>query len=100
MTKQAEAKRVSLKPVGSRVIAKRLEPEDTLQGGIILPDSAKKKQEVLEVIRVGQPQVVDGKEIPIPVTPGDHILVDKYSGQEFDEEFVIVDLKDIVAIVE
>ncbi|MEL7431085.1 MAG: co-chaperone GroES [Chlamydiota bacterium] len=103
MTKHSEAKQVSLKPVGFRVLAKRLEQEEVMKGGIIIPDSAKKKQETLVVIRVGQPQIVDGKEIPIPVNEGDHILMDKYSGQEVtinDEEFVIIKADEIVAIVE
>mgnify|MGYP001803080431 CR=1 FL=1 len=103
MTKQAEKKKISLRPIGFRVLAKRLEEEETLKGGIIIPDSAKKKQETLVVIRVGQPQVVDGKEIAIPVQEGDHILMDKYSGQEVtidEEEYIIIIADEIVAIVE
>ncbi len=107
MTKQAEQNKVSLKPVGFRVLAKRLEPEETLKGGIILPDSAKKKQETLEVIRVGQPKIVDGKEVAIPVKEGDRFLIAKYSGQDVtlneedgEQEYVVVDANEIVAIVE
>ena len=103
MTNQAEKKQISLKPLGFRVLAQRLEEEETMKGGIIIPDSAKKKQETLKVVSVGKPKNADGKEIPIPVSVGDHILMDKYSGQEVtidDEEYVIVKADDIIAIIE
>lgn len=75
-----------------------------MKGGIILPDSAKKKQETAKVVAVGAGKKLDdGKVIPVSVKVGDVILMDKYSGQEItldDEEFVIVKADDIIAIVE
>lgn len=101
---QAEKKKTSLKPLENRVIAVRLEEKDTLKGGIIIPDSAKKKQEMAKVIAVGEGKKTEsGKLIPPPVKPGDLILMDKYSGQEItidDEEYIIVKADDIIAIVE
>ena len=100
---QATEKKISLRPLGNRVVAKRLEQEETLKGGIILPDTAKKKQETAEVIAVGPGSTAkDGKIIPVPVKIGDKILIEKYSGQEVtldDEEYVIVKGDDIIAIV-
>ncbi len=99
-----EATKTSLKPLGNRVLAKRLEQEDKLKGGIILPDSAKKKQETAIVIAVGPGAPnKEGKILPMPVQVGDKILMDKYSGQEVtvnDEEFIIVKADDIVAIIQ
>lgn len=46
--------KVSLRPLGDRLIVQRLEQEETLKGGIILPDTAKKKQEMAKVIAVGK----------------------------------------------
>lgn len=93
-----------LQPFGNRVLVRRLEAEEKLKGGIILPDTAKKKQEQAEVIAIGTGKKdKSGNLIPIPVKIGDVILMDKYSGQEVtleDEEFVIVRVEDIVAIVE
>lgn len=93
-----------LTPIGDRVLAKRQEADETLKGGIILPDTAKKKQETATVIAVGTGKKdKDGNLMPIPVKAGDVILIDKYSGQEVtlqDEEFVIVRADDIIAIVE
>ena len=99
----AQQTKLSIKPLGSRVVAERLEQEETLKGGIILPDSAKKKQETARVVAVGPGAVTeDGKTLPMPVKVGDTILMDKYSGQEItidDQEFVIVKAEDIIAIV-
>lgn len=101
--KQQTAKKVALRPLGNRVLAKREEQQETLKGGIILPDTAKKKQETAVVIAVGTGTTTDdGKVIPIPVKEGDRILMDKYAGQEVtvsDEEFVIVRADDIIAII-
>lgn len=97
-------KKLTLKPLGNRVLVKRTEQEQTLKGGIILPDTAKKKQETAEVVALGNGSTTsDGKHIPIPVNVGDIILMDKYSGQEVtieEEEFVILRADDIIAIVQ
>ncbi len=102
MTQQT-AKKITLKPLGSRVLVQRLEPEETMKGGIILPDSAKKKQESARVVAVGPGKKSDdGKTLPMPVKNGDVVLMDKYSGQEVtldDEEYIIVKAEDIIAII-
>jgi len=103
MTQQA-VKKTTLKPLGNRVLAKRIEQEATLKGGIILPDTAKKKQETAVIVAIGTgKKTPEGKEIPIPVKIGDTILMDKYAGQEItldDEDFVILRAEDIIAIVQ
>ena len=52
MNQQTE-KKISLRPLGDRVLIQRIEQETTLKGGIILPESAKKKQETAEVVAIG-----------------------------------------------
>lgn len=100
---QETVKKLTLRPLGNRVLVQRLEQEETLKGGIILPDTAKKKQETAKVVAIGTGSTSsEGKVIPIPVQIGDHILMDKYSGQEVtmnDEEFVILRADDIIAII-
>jgi chaperonin GroES len=95
---------VKLKPLGNRVLVRRLAAEEKLKGGIILPDTAKKKQEQAEVIEIGTGKKdKNGALIPMPVKVGDIILMEKYSGQDVtlnDEEFVILRADDIIAIVE
>jgi chaperonin GroES len=100
---QQATKKTTLKPLGNRVLVQRLEQEENLKGGIILPDTAKKKQEAAQVIAVGTGSTSsDGKLIPIPVSIGDKVLMDKYSGQEVtidDEDYVILRADDIIAII-
>lgn len=96
--------KVRLRPLGNRVLVRRLEQEETLKGGIIMPDTAKKKQESAEVIAVGEGKKdKQGKLMPMNIKVGDVVMMDKYSGQEVtvdDEEYVIVRADDIIAIVE
>ena len=100
---QTETK-TKIRPLGNRVLLRRLEEEQKLKGGIIMPDSAKKKQESAEVIAVGDGKKdKNGKLIPVTVQVGDIVLMDKYSGQEVtlnDEEFVIVRCDDLIAVVQ
>ncbi len=101
---QEQAKSHILRPLSNRVLVRRLEAEETIKGGIILPDTAKKKQEMAKVITIG-PGKKDGNGnlIPMPVKVGEVVLIDKYSGQEVklhDEEYVIIRADDIIAIVE
>ena len=95
-------KKTTLKPLGNRVLAKRTENEES-KGGIILPDTAKQKQETAEVVAVGPGKTSkSGNIAPMPVKIGDTILMDKYSGQEVtidDEEYIILKADDIIAIV-
>jgi len=103
MTPQT-AKKAALKPIGNRVLAQRLEAQETMKGGIILPDSAKKKPETAKVVAIGSGKLLDdGKILPIPVKVGDTILMDKYAAQEVtvdDEEYLILKADDIIAIIE
>lgn len=96
--------KVSLRPLGDRLIVQRLEQEETLKGGIILPDTAKKKKEMAKVVAVGKGKTTDeGKLIPMPVMVGDTILMDKYSGQEVsidDEEYIVLRADDVIATIE
>ena len=100
----AQTKPQQLKPLGDRVLVKRLAAEEKLKGGIILPDSAKKEQEQAEVVAIGTGKKdKNGTLIPIPVKVGDRILMEKYSGQEVtlnDEKHFILRAGDIIAIIE
>ena len=101
---QQTAKKLTLKPLGNRVLVQRQAQEETLKGGIILPDSAKKKQEQAEVVAVGAGKKdKEGNLIPVPVKVGDIVLIEKYSGQEVtlnDEEFMIARADDLIAVIE
>jgi chaperonin GroES len=96
--------KIQLKPLGNRVLVRRLEEKENVKGGIILPETAKKKQEMTEVVAIGPgKKTQEGKLLPMPVKPGDVVLVDKYAGQEItlnDEPYIVVRGDDIVAIIE
>ena len=92
-----------LKPLSDRVVLKMVEAEETTKSGIILAGSAKEKPSVAEVVAVGPGGVVDGNEVVMTVKPGDRVITSKYSGTEVkyqNEEYVIVRIGDILAVVE
>ena len=94
---------MKLTPLADRVVLKAMEAEETTKGGIILTSSAKEKPSVAEVISVGPGGKVDGKDVVMTVKPGDKVITDKYAGSNVkigDEEFTIVRLNDILAIVD
>jgi chaperonin GroES len=95
---------MKVKPLGDRVLLKRMEAEEEVRGGIIIPDTAKEKPQEALVVSVGDGKVDDsGKRIPMTVKAGDSVLIGKYSGQDIkinDEEHTIVREDEILAIVE
>jgi chaperonin GroES len=95
---------MKVKPLGDRVLLKRVEPKEEVRGGIIIPDTAKEKPQEAEVIAVGEGKLDDnGKRVPMNVKEGDRVLIGKYSGQDIkidDEEYTIVREEEIYAIVE
>jgi chaperonin GroES len=84
-------------------LVKRLEEEEQVKGGIIIPDTAKEKPQEAEVVAVGPGKLQeDGKRQPMDVSKGDRILVGKYSGSEIkidDEDYVILREDEILAVV-
>ena len=93
---------MALKPVADRVIVKYFETEDKTASGIVLPDSSKEKTQQAEVIAVGSGKIVDGKEVPVQVKPGDRVIYRKYTGTEIKyegEKYLVINADDIIAIV-
>ncbi|MFH1645759.1 MAG: co-chaperone GroES [Candidatus Omnitrophota bacterium] len=92
-----------IQPLGDRIIVKPLEAEEVTKGGIILPDTAKEKQQEGKVIAVGKGKVLEsGKVEPVEVKVGDKVLYGKYSGTEVKvdgEDYLIVREEDVLAIV-
>jgi len=94
---------MTLKPLGDRVVIKKLEAEETTKSGIVLPGTAKEKPQMAEVVAVGPGGMVDGKEVKMEVKVGDKVIFSKYSGNEVKidgEELTILRQDDILAIVE
>ncbi|AYF54229.1 co-chaperone GroES [Clostridium botulinum C] len=92
-----------IKPLGDRVVIKRLEAEEKTKSGIVLPGSAKEKPQEAEIVAVGPGGIVDGKEVKMEVKVGDRVLFSQYAGNEVKidgEEYIILRQNDILAIVE
>jgi len=95
---------MKVRPLYDRVLIKRLEKEQEMRGGIIIPDTAKEKPLEGEVIAVGKGKLLeDGKLQKLEVKKGDKVLVGKYSGSEIkidDVEYLIVREDEILGIIE
>ena len=94
---------MAFRPLGDRVLVKRVEEEEKTKGGIIIPDTAKEKPQEGEVIAVG-PGARDesGKLIPIDVKAGNRVLFGKWSGTEVKldgEELLIMKESDIMGVI-
>jgi chaperonin GroES len=93
-----------IRPLGDRILVKRIKEEEKTKGGIIIPDTAKEKPQEGKVVAVGKGKVNDdGKLIPTEVRAGDKILFGKYSGSEIKlegEEHLILREDDILGIIE
>ena len=94
---------MAFRPLGDRVLVKRVEEEAKTKGGIIIPDTAKEKPQQGKVIAVGQGKFKDdGSRQPLDVKDGDTILFGKYSGQEIKidgEEYLIMREDEVLAIL-
>ena len=95
---------MNFRPLHDRILIKRMEEEETVKGGIIIPDSAKEKPQEGEVVSVGNGKKnEDGKVVPLDVKAGDRILFGKYSGSEIkmdDEEYLILKEEEVLGVVE
>ena len=94
---------MNIKPLGDRVVIKKLEAESTTKSGIVLTGTAKDQPQEAEVMAVGPGAVVDGKRVEMEVKVGDKILYSKYAGTDVKvagEEYIILRQDDILAIVE
>ena len=94
---------MTIKPLADRVVVKLVEAEEKTKSGLILTASAQEKPQIAEVVAVGPGGIVDGNKVEMTVKVGDKVVTAKYTGTEIKldgEEFIIVRVGDILAIVE
>ena len=95
---------MAFRPLGDRVLVKRVEEEEKTKCGIIIPDTAKEKPQEAEVIAVGPGKILDdGKRAPMDVKAGERILIGKYSGSEIkieEQEYVILREDEVLAVIQ
>lgn len=93
---------MNLKPLGDRVVIKKVEAEEKTKSGIVLPSTAKEQPQMAEVIAIGADITKDEKKKD-ELKVGDKIIFSKYAGTEIkidNEEVTILKLSDILAVVE
>jgi chaperonin GroES len=92
-----------VRPLHDRVVIKRIEEQETVKGGIIIPDTAKEKSQEGEVISIGTGKTLEnGSIVPLEVKEGDRILFGKYSGTEIklqDQDYLILREDEIVGVL-
>ncbi|MEW5940285.1 MAG: co-chaperone GroES [Chloroflexota bacterium] len=96
--------KLSLKPLGDRLVVEPIEQEEVTAGGIVLPETAKEKPQQGKVLAAGPGARDDeGKRIEMDVKVGDKVLYAKYSGTEFkmnNKKYLILRESDLLAILE
>ena len=101
---KAKAKAPKVRPLGEKVLIKRLEAEERTKGGIVLPDAAKEKPQKGSVLAVGDGKLLDdGTRAKHQVKKGDKVLFASYGGTEIKiegEEYLLMDESDILAIID
>jgi len=95
---------MNIRPLYDRIVVRRIESKETMQGGLYIPDSAKEKPQEGEVVAVGKgKRLEDGKVAPLDVQKGDRILFGKYSGSDIKldgEELLIMREDEVLGILE
>ena len=95
---------MKIRPLYDRVVVKRIEQQEQLQGGLYIPDSAKEKPQEGEVVAVGKgKRLEDGKVVPLDVQVNDRIFFGKYSGSDIKldgDEFLIMREDEVLGVLE
>ena len=91
-----------IRPIGKRVLVKKVEDKEQIKGGIIIPDAAKEASQEAIVVALGSGRNDEGKVIEFEVKVGDRVIVSKYGGTEIKQDkdtLVLLRQDDILAIV-
>ena len=94
---------MKLKPLGDRIVVKpKDEAESLTKSGLVIPDTAKEKPQLGEVLAVGPGEFKDGERIPVDVKTGDIVFYSKYGGTEVKyegEDYLILSSRDVLAVI-
>jgi len=95
---------MNIRPLYDRLVVRRIEEKENMQGGLYIPDSAKEKPQEGEVVAAGQgKRLENGKTVALDVKVGDRILFGKYSGSEIKidgEELLIMREDEVLGVLE
>ncbi len=94
---------MNFQPLADRLLVRRIEEQETVRGGIIIPDTAKEKPQEGEVVAIGPGRMSeDGKRMALELKKGDRILLGKYSGTDVKidgTEFVILREEEVLGVL-
>lgn len=93
---------MNLKPLGERVVIKKLEKEETTASGIVLPSSAQEQPQYAEVVAISD-KVEKDEDLKGSISVGDRVIYSKYAGTDVkleDQDYIVIKLEDVLAIVE
>ena len=94
---------MNLKPLGDRIVVQPAdEDESKTASGLVIPDTAKEKPQLGEVLAVGPGEFRDGDRVPVDVSVGDTVFYSKYGGTEVKvegEDFLILSSRDVLAVL-
>lgn len=95
---------MKIRPLGEKILVKRVEAQSKTKSGIYLPETAKEKPQEATVVALGDGKLLkDGSRAPFQVKKGDKILLSKWGGTEIKiegQEMLILDENDILAVVD
>lgn len=95
---------INIKPLGDRILVEPVEKEETIAGGLLLPETAKEKPQQGMVLAAGEGRRDDdGERIPMDVAVGDKVLFAKYAGTEIKldgKKLLIMKESDILGIIQ
>lgn len=92
---------MELKPLGDKVVIRKIELEEKTVSGIVLPSSAKEETNIAEVIAIGR-EILDDDKTKDEIKVGDKVLFSKYAGTEVElerEKFIVLKYQDLLAVV-
>ena len=94
---------MNLKPLGDRIVVKPQDEEESrTASGLVIPDTAKEKPQLGEVLAIGPGEIKDGERIPMDVNVGDVVFYSKYGGTEVKvegEDLLILSARDVLAVL-
>ena len=94
---------MNLKPLGDRIVVQpKEEDEARTKSGLVIPDTAKEKPQLGDVLAVGPGEYRDGERVPLDVSAGDVVFYSKYGGTEVKvegEELLILSARDVLAVL-
>ena len=93
-----------IRPLGEKILIKRVEAESKTKSGIVLPDSAKEKPRRGKILSVGDGKRLDnGEKAPVELKKGDEVIFSSYAGTEIKidgEELMIMSVDDVLCVIE